>query len=231
MSIDEMALELGFPKPTIYRLVRILIKNGFMEKEPRNGQYQLGSRLLQMGHIVMHQKPLPEIAHPIMQELTDMTLESSSLDVMDHDGVLSLRVIEGPHPIRMNFREGSKMPFHGGAPSKLLMAYLASKEQDEIIQKGLDRFTDNTLTDPVKLRKELAKIRKNGYAYSDQELQLGVRSIAAPIRDFTGDVIACIGLSGPVNRLGQNKIELFVPLLIKSAEKISRNMGFGKWQD
>ena len=231
IGIEEMAQELGFPKPTIYRLVRILIKNGFMEKDPRQAHYCLGSRLLQMGHIVMHQKPLTDVALPIMQKLTDLTLESASLDVIEGQGVLSLRVIEGPHPIRMNFREGSKMPFHGGAPSKLLMAYLSSEEQDRIIQRGLERFTDGTITVPVKLKKELAKIRDNGYAYSDQELQLGVRSIAAPIRDYTGNVIGCIGLSGPVNRFEQSKIERFVPLLIESAEEISRNMGFGTWQD
>ncbi len=226
MQIDEISQESGFPKATTYRLVRILINNGFMEKDPDNRGYRLGIRLLQMGHIVRHQRRLPDIAQPFMEELRNICHESVSLDVREGNEVLILRGVEGTHPMRMKHREGSTMPFHTGSPSKVLLSHLPLEEQDKIIQRGLDRYTENTITDPIELKKELIEIREKGYAFSDQELQLGAKSVAAPIRDYSGEVIACIGIDGPIHRFDEEKIEYLIPLVMEYAEKISLEMGY-----
>ena len=226
MPIEEISRESGFPKATTYRLVRILIDNGFMEKDPDNRGYRLGIRLLQMGHIVMHQRRLPDIAQPFMEEYRNLTKESISLDVREGNEVLILRSVEGTHAMRMHRREGSTMPFHGGSPSKVLMAFLSVEEQEQIIRNGLDRYTENTITDPVELRKELVEIRKRGFSYSDQELQEGAKSVAVPIRDFSGRVIASLGTSGPIHRFTNEKIDYLLPLLNEYAQKISRAMGY-----
>ena len=226
MQIDEISKETGFSKATTYRLVRILINNGFMEKDINNRGYRLGIRLLQMGHIVLHQKRLPDIAQPFMEELRDNTQESVSLDVIEGHEVFILRSVAGMHPMRMNRREGSTMPFHTGSPSKVLMAFLSSEEQDKIIQKGLKKYTENSITDPIELKRELALIRERGYATSDQELQFGARSVAAPIRDYSGKVIACVGISGPVHRFDQEKIKDLIPVLLDYAHRISVEMGY-----
>jgi len=119
------------------------------------------------------------------------------------------------------------MPLHAGASSKILLAYLPAEEQDRIMERGLPRYTENTITDPIQLKKELAGIREKGYAYSDQELDSAAKAIAAPIRDHSGKAIAGLSLAGSVDRFNEENLERYIRLVKECADKISKVLGYG----
>lgn len=227
MDVNEISKELGFPKSTVYRLVKMLNKYELLEQDDQSRGYRLGIRLFQMGNIVKYQRRIGDIARPFMEGLRNITEETVILDVIEGNKVLVLREVEGTHPLRMSFDEGRTVPLHAGASSKILLAYLPVEEQDRIIQEGLARYTDHTITDPFELKKELTKIREDGYAYSDQELDVAARAIAAPIRNFSGKVIAGLSLAGAAYRFDEETVKKYIPLVKEYAEKISRMMGFG----
>ncbi len=227
IDVNEISRELGIPKSTIYRLIKIMIKYELMEQANEIRGYRLGIRIFQMGNIVKYQRRVGEIAYPFLVELRNITKETVILVVIEGHQSVVLREVEGIHLIRLTHDEGRTMPLHAGASSKILLAYLSAEEQDEIIQEGLPRFTENTITDAIELKKELAKIRKNGYAYSDQELDEGARAISAPIMNFSGKVIAGISLVGPVQRFHEANIEKFILLVKEYGVKISKMLGFG----
>jgi len=227
IDVNEISRDLGIPKSTVYRLIRIMMKYELLEQDNETHGYRLGIRIFQMGNIVKYQRRVGEIAYPFLVELRNITKETVILVVVEGHKSLVLREVEGIHVVRLTHDEGRTMPLHAGASSRILLAYLSTEEQDEIIQEGLPRFTENTITDAIELKKELAKIRENGYAFSDQELDEGARAISAPIRNFSGKVIAGISLVGPVQRFNDANIEKCVPLVKEYGAKISKMLGFG----
>jgi IclR family KDG regulon transcriptional repressor len=126
----------------------------------------------------------------------------------------------------MTFEEGRRLPMYAGATSRVLMAYLPIATQDQIIEEGLKKYTGNTILDPVKLKTALSKVRKNGYVYSDQELEVGAWGIAAPIMDYTGKVIAGLSVVGPISRFDATQKRKYIPVVRDVAQKISRAMGY-----
>lgn len=118
------------------------------------------------------------------------------------------------------------MPLHSGALAKAILAFLPKPEIDRYLASGpLQRFTPNTITDPTHLGRELARIRKRGYAVSRQEVVLGAGGVAAPIFDSTGQAVASIGVSAPLHRLTAAKITDIFPELLRRAEKMSAELG------
>ena len=227
MDINEISRELGFPKSTVYRLIKALMKYDLMEQDRGSRGYRLGIRLFQMGNIVKYQRRVGDVARPFMEELRNLTKETVMLGVIEGHKALVLREVEGMHPIRMTFDEGRTMPLHAGASSKILLAYLSAEEQDRIMEGGLPRYTENTITDPIQLKKELAGIREKGYAYSDQELDSGAKAIAAPIRDHSGKAIAGLSLAGSVDRFNEENLERYIRLVKECADRISKVLGYG----
>ena len=227
MDVNEISMELALPKSTVYRLIKVLLKYELMEQDAETGGYRLGIRLFQMGNFVKHYRPVGDMARPFMEELRNATGETVILSVVEGHRALVLREVEGRHPLRMTFDEGRVAPLHAGASSKVLLAHLSEEEQEQIIQEGLPGYTQNTITDPIELKKELDKIREKGYAYSDQELDVAARAVAAPVRDFSGKVIAGLSVAGPVHRFHESSIKEFVSLTKGYAERVSQVMGFG----
>jgi DNA-binding IclR family transcriptional regulator len=227
MDVNEISKELGFPKSTVYRLIKVLSKHELMEQDSESRGYRLGIRLFQMGNTVKYQRKVGDIARPLMEELRNITKETVLLAVIEGRKALVLREVEGTHSLRISFDEVRSLPLHAGASSKILLAYLPIEEQDRIIQEGLTRYTEHTITDPVELKRELARIRENDYAYSDQELDIAASAIAAPIRNFSGKVIAGLSLAGSAYRFDEETVKKFIVLVKEYAEKISKMMGFG----
>ena len=129
--------------------------------------------------------------------------------------------------LRIASQVGMRLPAHCTGVGKVLMAYLPEDERRELIsKKGLPRFTRNTLTDPLALERELARIRERGFAIDNEEIMDSLRCVAAPIRNQTGEVISAISLSGPVSRLAGEKFETAIRLVTETADEISAHLGF-----
>jgi DNA-binding IclR family transcriptional regulator len=153
------------------------------------------------------------------QETVQLTLRRG------FQGVI-IEVVESPEPLRVAPARGQSVPLHSGALAKAILAFLPKPEIDRYFASGpLQRFTPDTITDPTHLGRELARIRKRGYAVSRQEVVLGAGGVAAPIFDSTGQVIASIGVSAPLQRLTAAKIVETVPEVLRHAEKMSAELG------
>jgi IclR family KDG regulon transcriptional repressor len=170
--VSEISRRLGYSQSKTYRLVRTLIKYGFLKENPGTAQYVLGLNALKIGLLALQNLNLPAIARPFMKELAIITKETVLLTAINGTKGIVLERVESEEPIRYSlFQSGASIPLHCGASSKILMAYLPEEDWDRIIEKeGLKRYTPSTITDGDKLKAHLREIRKKGYAFSDQEV-------------------------------------------------------------
>lgn len=223
MSAIEIARQLDLPASTAYRYLAVLREHHLIVQE-RSGVYRLGTKILELAGCVIR-PTLREIALPIMRTLSNQEGETVILSSLrDHDGVC-LERIEGHHALRVSHQRGAVFPLHAGASGKALMAFLDADRQDTIIERfGLTRFTPNTITDPGKLREELDRIRRLGYAESSSEVDEGTYGIGAPILSADGQVLASLCVSAPTHRLEGNKRDRVIRRVVRSAGKISEGL-------
>jgi IclR family pca regulon transcriptional regulator len=189
--IADIVTATGIPMPTVYRVVMTLAWEGFLEHLP-SGDYRPGVRVLTLGTASLRSLDLVELATPRLQELATSTGETVNLSVLDQDRVLYLVRIRNSDLVTWNIQVGSTLPAVHTSIGKLLLAYLEDEDLRSIITPdsfGRDHGP-NARESLEELLIELAVIRAQGWATQDEELAFGLRSVAAPVRDATGKVIA-----------------------------------------
>jgi DNA-binding IclR family transcriptional regulator len=226
LDADRISQAIDIPKSSVYRYLNTLIQESILEYDPATKKYELGLKILELGATAYHQIELRKIAIPFMEELAKKTIETVYLAALNRDRAICIERIESDHPIRLSINRGESFPLHASATARILMAYLSDEEQDRIIKKGLKKFTDYTITDPHKLRKNLREIKKLGFAFSDQELDMGAKAVSAPIFDFFGRAIAGLSVAGPVHRFAGKKVAEYRDLVVDCSRKISSKLGY-----
>lgn len=224
--LSEMAREVEIPKPTVYRWLSALERAGFVAQDPKTKSYTLGYKLIELGNTARDQIDLAAVALPYMEQLRDRCGESVHLTVVINGEGVYLEKVDTDHPIRLWTRLSDRGPLHAGASRTILMAYLPEEEIDRIIARGLKKFTDKTVTNPEKLKEKLRRIRQQGWAVSKGEVFSDSASIAAPIYNDKGEVIAGISVGGPINRFTEERIKEILPMVVETAGLISRNLGY-----
>ncbi|MDQ1145722.1 DNA-binding IclR family transcriptional regulator [Bacillus sp. SORGH_AS 510] len=174
---------------------------------------------------------LVHTATPYLQELSNKTSQNCNLSVYDQGKVLCLINIESFKSYFMGIKVGQSLPVYGGALSKVILAHLPEQLITTLISDDLLSFTPQTISHRELLIKELKKIRHQGYAESKGELTIGEAAIAAPIYDYSNEVVAGISLSGPEHHYKEEKQEEFRRLLLKTAHLISKQLGSEKYSD
>jgi IclR family KDG regulon transcriptional repressor len=227
-SVAEMSRRLGYGESKTYRLVRPLIRFGFLQEVSGTGLYSLGVNALKIGLLAQQAFNLPAIALPLMKELSGLTKETVVLTGVNGTKGMVLDRVESEEPVRYSlFQPGASIPLHAGASSKVLMAYLPEEKWDEIIAKeGLQRYTEKTITDEKELKTHLRKIRERGYGFSDQEVDREVRGVAAPIFNALGEMLAGLSVVGPAYRMNKRKISEIRRQVIEYTGKISARLGY-----
>ncbi|MEW6377386.1 MAG: IclR family transcriptional regulator [Thermodesulfobacteriota bacterium] len=227
-TVSEISKKLGYSQSKTYRLVRTLIQYGFLQENNGTAQYSLGLNALRLGLLAQQRFNISEIARPFMKELSVLTKETVLLTTVNDTKGIVLERVESEEPIRYSlFQPGAYLPLHGGASSKILMAFLPEKDWDRIISKeGLRRYTPHTITDLDQLKTHLREIKKRGYAFSDQEVDRDVRAVAAPILNSRGELVAGLSIAGPVYRINKKKVSFLGKLVIDYAQKISSHLGY-----
>lgn len=225
LSVEELSRELGFPPSTTYRLIATLRDKGVVQQKPGSDSYMLGARLLQLGDVIRLSLDLRHAALPFMQRLVRTSRETVVLVVPTDTQATYLEMIESPEPMRVIPSDGMSFPLHCGATRRTLLAYMGSEFQERYMRGRLRRYTPGTIVDKAALREDLAQILKRGYAISNQEIYAGARSLAAPVRDAAEQVLASIGIVGPVQRLTDERIGKLLPSLLACAEDLSRALG------
>ncbi len=227
-SVTDMITSLGYHKSSIQRLVTTLEKEGFLERVyPNKGVYQLGPQILHLGTIANQSSDLRSIAHPYLTRLCQQTQETTHLCVVNESQCYYLDKIDSPQSIRMVTFIGQRMPLHSTGVGKALMSGMSIKEIENVTgDEELDRFTPNTITNRDSLMKELSRIRENGLSYDREEMEIGLRCIAAPIFDSAGRVVASISISGPSQRMTDAIQTKFGDLVKETARRISERLGY-----
>lgn len=226
LGVRDIAQRLQIPATTAYRFVRTLRDRGLLEQDPQTRKYQLGLRLLELEGPILKHLDVRRAALPHMEDLAEHCNETVQLTLRRGTVGVCIEVVESSEPLRVAPARGQSVPLHSGALAKAILAFLPKAEMDGYLDSGpLRRFTPNTLTEPNRLREELARIRKGGYAISLQEVYLGAAGVAAPIFDGAGRVVASLGVSGPIHRLTTSRLTGLAPEVLRHAEKISAQLG------
>jgi len=226
LTIREISKKLAYSQSKTYRLVKTLTNHGFLQKKPGTKQYALGLNILRLGLTAQQNLGLSVIARPFMEELSSLTKESVFLSIVNGSKRMVIEKVESDEPVRYSSPGvGAVSPLTIGASSKLLLAYLAEEDWGRLISnEGLKKYTSHTITDAGQLKRQLKEIRERGYAFSDREELKDVRAVAAPIRDSAGEVVAALGVGGPVYRMNKNRVTELIKMTVRCAQRVSDSM-------
>jgi IclR family KDG regulon transcriptional repressor len=228
LGVTDLAERAGMHKSTVYRFLSSLKELGYVRQNAANERYSLTLKLFELGSSVLGRMELWEQAHPILEQLAEQTHETIHLAVLDDGSLVYLGKIESTQALRvsMSSRIGQSAPTYCTGVGKLLLAYAPPEQVERILKReGLRRFTDHTITDRSLLAKELESIRQNGFAIDDEEHEVGVRCVAAPVRNRHGATIAALSISLPSVRLPNSEIPRFREFVTTAAGEISRRIG------
>jgi DNA-binding IclR family transcriptional regulator len=221
LTISALCQRTGLPPATVHRMLATLIDWGGVERTAR-GRYRLGLKVWELGAAVPQARHLRDIALPFLEDLYEATHEVVHLGVRDDDQLVYVEKISGRRSVKATSSVGRQLPLHATGPGKVLLAYAPAELFDRLVAQGLTRRTPHTITDPAKLRTALAEIRTTGVAISRNESSMGTASVAAPIRDGSGAVVASVSVVMPESRM--NPVSL-IPLVKTVARAISRHTG------
>ena len=227
LGVTELNKKLGIGRSKIHRLLDTLRYSGCAEQDPISRKYFLGPKVLELAMNKLMNTDLIKIASAELEELLEECQETVHLATLDSGQVFYLDKKQAPQALGIISKVGQRLPAHCTGLGKVLLAYLDKKNLDEVIKKiGLPRFTDNTITNKEDLIEELRRVRESGFAIDNQEIEEGLCCVAAPIRNYMGEVIAAISISMPTFRFTDDKKEQIIEEVIEHARKISEKLGF-----
>jgi DNA-binding IclR family transcriptional regulator len=226
-GVSGISNKLGLNKSRVFRILTTLEQRGFVEQDPDSKQYRLGLRLLTFGAVVQSRFEIAQVATPFVDELAVETGETIHVGVLSGREAVCVAKRESAHSVRLYAEIGRRSPLHAGGVPKVLLAYMPPKERVQVIRLApLPRITDRTIVDPDCLEKVLDQILRDGYHVAVGDLDEDVHSIAAPIRDHSGRVVAAISIAGPSHRFPPDKIRHCVDLVCTAARGISNGLGY-----
>lgn len=221
LTLSELARRAGLPAPTAYRLAGELVRGGMLVRRP-SGEYVIGRRLWRLGLLAPLQSGLREIASPFLSDLHAATLATVHLAVRDHTQALYVDRLSGHASVSVVSTAGSRLPLHATGVGKVLLAHAPDRVQTQVLG-NLARMTQYTVTQPRRMREQLARIRREDYAVTAEEMTLGAFSVAVPVRRraASGDVVAAVGVVVP--SLKRNRGRLVAALQV-AAQGIGRSL-------
>jgi DNA-binding IclR family transcriptional regulator len=218
LSLSEIGRRADLPLSTAHRLVAELLAWGALERDGA-GRYRIGLRLWEVAALAPRGLGLREIAMPFLEDLYEATHENVQLAVLDGTDVVYVERISGRAAVSVRIRVGGRWPAHTTGVGLVLLAHAPAEVQERYLAGPLARFTGKTLTDPVRLRREFAEVRRRGYAVSDGQVTLDALSVAAPVRGAADDVVAAVSI---VIRVGAIDSVTLAPAVMTTALGISR---------
>jgi DNA-binding IclR family transcriptional regulator len=226
LGITTLAQRMGLAKSTIHRLTSTLVSEGFLEQNPLNEKYRLGLSLFGLGTLVRRRMNVSTEALEHLHELRDRTGETVHLAVLEQADIMYLFNLESQQAIGMRSYLGVRKPAFCSSEGRAILAFSPPAVVTRVLKSALLARTPHTITKPAALVKLLAGVAHAGYAVDDEESDAGMRGLAAPIRDASGNVIAAVGLAGPVQRLSKKNLRSFTPSVLQAAQAISRRLGY-----
>lgn len=225
-GLTELSEAAHLNKTTTYRLLTALESEEFIKRDANSDVYRLGPFAITLGGRALRSTDLRTICQPELKKLAALAKETASLELLVGaevfvlDEVTADRVISGGQDI------GTRWPAHATSTGKAMLAFLPDERLDELLVDGLTAVTPHTITDPDKLRQELAQIHTRGYAIANEELEIGLVAVAAPIMNYDREAVAAISLAAPQVRLDANRLTELGQQVHEAAQRISIQLGF-----
>lgn len=229
LSLKEIATAVGLDKSTTFRFVYTLEALGYLERDPNSKRYRPGLKTLRLGFTALHSLDIAEIARPYLKALSDKTGAASNLSVRDGAEIIYIVRISPLQVVNLNLHLGSRLPVHCTSMGKAQLIDLTPEALADVLgEEPYKAFTQHTITNLDDLNKELAQIRQKGIALNDEELTLGVRAVAAPVRNSEGEIVASINISAASTQISSADLEKRVAkMVLDSAQRISEALGSG----
>ncbi|MGO9570864.1 MAG: IclR family transcriptional regulator [Desulfomonilaceae bacterium] len=221
LSAAEITERLHYNKTTAFRLISNLEEEGYLDQDPETNKYRLGMKLFFLGNLVRPYRYLKEVAKPLLEKLNEESGETVHLAVLHKGEALYVDKIESKRTVRVVASQvGGKLPAHCSGVGKVLLAYLSAEEVKEIVaEKGLASFTQNTITTYDQLKRELDHVARQGFAYDNEEIEIGLKCLAAPVF-FDNQVTAALSVSVPRERFDVNR-EMLGRMVIRTAQELT----------
>jgi IclR family transcriptional regulator, KDG regulon repressor len=224
LGITEMSKALKLPKSTIYRIVSTLEKEKWLIKDKDSEKYMLGFGILLISNEIRNQYDVKDIILEEMRSLSREVGETVFLSVYSNYMGICIERVEAENKIKLTSETGQVTPLHCGATGKVLLAYAPAEDIEKILEKDLERRTENTVTDKNILLKQLEEIRRNGYVISKAECDEGALGIGAPILDKDGQLLYGLSIAGPIERFESKGTDFIITKLIDAASRTSEKL-------
>lgn len=228
VMIKEISVDLGIPSATAYRTVKYLCSRKYLKESlPAEGGYVLGPQFLYLAHLISLQLNLTTEAEPVMRDLAAKSGQTTQLGILQDFGVTYIEQRLPATPVNIIASLRTVIPVNISACGKVLAAYLPPSEQTHFLNNArLVAQTPGSIVDPAQFRQELTRVKGSGYALDREEYARGIGCAAAPIYDHRGQVVAAIGITGPIaDYSNPDKLEQLIQLVKDAAAEISRNLG------
>ncbi len=224
-TLSEMASSMGESPATLYRVLTTFSLHGMVEMDELAQTWHIGPEAYQIGSSFLRRTSLIDVSRPILRRLMEETGETANLGIEKNGAVLFVSQVETNAPIRAFFAPGTLSAMHASGIGKALLAHMDETRLKRFAARGLETFTAHTLASPETLAADMIKTRARGYALDDQEKNLGMRCIAAPIHNAHSEVIAGISVSGPTTRVSTDQIEALAVSVMRAAKDVSKALG------
>ncbi len=225
-TLSDLAQQVGLPASTAHRLLLTLEQERYVRFLPDRRLWTIGVQAFVAGCGFIKTRSLVGLARPHLRRLMEETGETVNLASEDEGEAVYLAQVECRQIMRVFARPGSRAPMHCSGVGKAILAETSEKAIARILhRRGMPRLTQKTIVTPAALKTELARVRAQGYAVDDEENAVGLRCVAAPIHDETGDVIGAVSASGPMARIDAERVGQLGAMVRQAARAISGEMG------
>jgi IclR family KDG regulon transcriptional repressor len=226
LSLEDISKLSGINKATSRRIAVMLIENGCMKQPVKRGKYSLGMRFLDFSGVIKKNNGVIDVASPVLIKLSNKMNESIGIALWDGVNAALCQFFLADRLLKVVPDEGTKLGMYYSSMGKAILAELPEPAQQRYLNGKLESYTDNTITNRDKLKLHLIKIRREGFAFDDEEYAVGVRGVAVPLKNSRGELLGSIGMIGPSARLSLARLKEWIPLLNNCAAEIARQLDY-----
>jgi DNA-binding IclR family transcriptional regulator len=229
LSLPEIVKRSGLPKSSVHCILVTLQRQEYLYRNETTGRYMFGLKLFSLANMALSGLKLREQAVPYLYSLTQQTHLTTHMAILEQNEAVLVAKVTGPLASRLATWLGKRMEVHCTGLGKALIANLPEERLNELLrERALPRHNENTIVSPRRLKEDLANVAKRGYAIDDEEDEIGLRCLGAPILDHTGSVVAAISIAGTTAEVTEENVQELAGKLKHTAVSISRALGYSK---
>lgn len=226
IGLADLSKLVGLHNSTTFHLAKTMVSLGYIRQEKDSKRYRVGRPLFALAASALDEIEMVNVATPVLEDLSRETGESSHFAVRMGDSVVVIARTGGPGAFQLTDRVGVVRPAHCTALGKVILAGLRPDQLERFLERvDMKPSTDKSITNVPQLLREIAEVRKTGIAYDDGEFNPEVRCVAVPVKDFTGQVVGALGISGPIWRMSNQALHSRAKVVQGAADRLSAGFG------